>query len=126
MEQIQCNGNSAAVTFINASDAQKFYDDTPNGIVFRRTSDVLHYAETRMAQDVTPLSSLVMHYVDVGITRCVSAIGVDIGMSLEHLKAVGSGRLSPRGQLPRMLECLIDDMNAGGVSTLYKAHSFKH
>lgn len=122
MEQILCGGNSAAVTFINPADAQAFFDATPNGIVYRKTSEQHHYAEIRMAEDVSPVSSLVTQYVGVGATRCVKATGVDVAMSLEYLTALGNGRLTSRGTTPRTLERLVDDMNSSGVSTLSQAY----
>ena len=122
IEQIFCGGNSAAVTFINPEDAQAFFDATPNGVVYRKTSEAHHYAEIRMAEDVSPASSLVTQYVGVGATRCVKATGVDVAMSLEYLTALGNGRLTSRGTTPRTLERLVDDMNPSGVSTLSQAY----
>lgn len=117
LEQILCSGNAAAVTFINSADAEKYYNSTPNGVVYRSTSETLQYvAEIMMADDVTPVSSLVQEYVNHGFTRCVRAIGVDVAMSLEELTAIAGGKPNSRGSVPRKLERLEDDMSCRGVS----------
>ena len=118
LEQILCLSSSAIVTFINPNDAQAYYDGTPNGIIFRKTPECLHYAEVRLDNDVTPISSIVQqHFDDKGATRCVKATGVDVATSLEDLHKLGNGPMNSRGQIPRKLERLVDDTNASGVST---------
>ena len=113
LEQIHCSGASAAVTFINAADAENYYKKTPNGILYRSSNDNLQYfAEVRMADDVTPVSGMVQEYVNNGFTRCVRAIGVDFAKSLEELHAVAVGKSS----VPRKLEGLEDGKSPQGVS----------
>ena len=54
-----------------------------NGIVFRKTPECLHYAEVKLDDHVTPISSLVQQYVDNGATRRVKATGIDIASRRE-------------------------------------------
>lgn len=118
LEQIHCGGTSAAVTFLNAADAERYYNKTPNGVVYRSFNDSpQHFAEVKMTDDVTPVSSLVQEYVKAGYTRCVRAIGVDVALSLADLHAAAAGKASLRGGAVRKLERLEDDMSPQGVST---------
>lgn len=113
LEQIHCSGTSAAVTFINAADAENYYSKTPNGVLYRSSNDnPQHFAEVVMADDVTPVSGMVQEYVKNGFTRCVRAIGVDVAISLAELHAVAVGKSS----VPRKLERLEDDKSPQGVS----------
>ena len=117
LEQITCLISSAIVTFIKPEDAQAYYDATPNGIIFRHTPDGPYTAEVKLHEDVTPVSSLVQQYVDNGATRCVKAIGFDVVTPLGDLYRLGRGPVNSRGQIPRRLERLTDDMTLSGVST---------
>lgn len=118
LEHIQCMVNSAAVTFINAADAQAFYENTANGIVYRADADCVHYAEARMAIDPTPTSSYVQDLVNQGATRSVRAIGVDPVTSLNSIRHLAEGKIRSQGVPSRKLESLEDTMNANGVSTI--------
>ena len=62
-------------------------------------------------------SSLVQQYINNGATRCVKAIGFDIVIPLEDLYRLDYDPMNFRGQIPRRLKRLTDDMTLTGVST---------
>ena len=129
LEEIRCvasvpyaPGCGAYVTFIHARQAAKYYDATPNGVIYRLIAGVhpsqsnKNVAETFMCDDTTPQSSVVRDYVARGFTRCVRATGVDIGMSLAILRVIAGGKNNAQGVPPRRVENVIDDINVAGVS----------
>ena len=122
IEKIICLLGMAAVVFIYPVDAQAFYEDTANGIIYRQAPGTVQYAEIKLHDDVTPMSGLVQHYVEQGATRCVKATGIEIGVSQLELYELAIGPVNSRGQVPRKLEKLEDNMNDDGVSTPSQAH----
>lgn len=115
LEDIRCLDNKAEVTFLDGADAQKFFDATPNGILFRKDTSGSRYAEVKFVEDVTPLSSLVKQHLENGATRCVRATGIDEDWSVAGLKALAGGKSNRSGQPMRRVEGIEIGTNARNV-----------
>ena len=115
LEEIRCIPHAAEVTFLNGADAQKYHDATGNGILFRADDTGKHYAEVRLAEDVTPTSGLVQQHVDKGATRCVSAIGFPEKLAEDELLKLGGGKLTAQGTPARKIESIEAGINERGV-----------
>lgn len=115
LEQIRCLDSKAEVTFLDAADAEKFFDATPNGILFRKDTSGSRYAEVKWVDEVTPISSLVKQYLENGATRCVRAIGVDEDWSVEGLKALAGGKSNRSGLPMRRVESVETGVNDRNV-----------
>ncbi|KAL8830549.1 MAG: hypothetical protein Q9191_001372 [Dirinaria sp. TL-2023a] len=115
LEEIRCLPYSAEVTFLNAADAKKYHEATANGILYRQDATGKHYAEVRMAEDVTPTSSLVQHYVEKGATRCVSAIGFPRGIPNNDMMLLAGGKVTAQGKSAREFECVEHGFSDQGV-----------
>ena len=125
LEEIRCLEHGAEVTFLSGADAQKFYEATGNGILFRDDNTGKHYAEVKLAEDVTPMSSLVQQHVDNGVTRCLLAIGVEEGLSSKDLEAMAGGKSTQQGNPVRRVESIETGINARNVrlASLISGHA---
>ncbi len=103
------------MTFLDGADAQRFFDATPNGILFRKDTSGSRYAEVKWVDEVTPMSSLVKQHLENGATRCVRAIGVDEDWSVEGLKALAGGKSNRSGLPMRRVESVEMGVNARNV-----------
>ncbi len=103
------------MTFLDGADAQRFFDATPNGILFRKDTSGSRYAEVKWVDEVTPQSSLVKQHLENGATRCVRAIGVDEDWSVEGLKALAGGKSNRSGMPMRRVESVEMGVNARNV-----------
>ena len=116
MEDIQIRstaaGNlSAAVRFMNAKDCKKFYEETANGLVYKKDAkgrELVLFVE--LAKDVDVVGGLLQGWIDTGITRCVRAVGVESTWNSDGLRKIAERK-------NRRLEKIVDGQNAGGVST---------
>lgn len=115
LEEIRCLLYSAEVTFLNAADAKKYHKATGNGIKYRHDDTGKHYAEVRMAEDVTPMSSLVQHYVAKGVTRCVTAVGFPRSFTDSDMLMFAGGKVTAQGRPTRNFECVEYGTNDQGV-----------
>ena len=104
------------MTFLNAANAQTFFDATPNGILFRKDGSRSHYAEVKWVEDVTPMSSVVQQHIDNGATRCVHAIGLE-DVPIELLQVLAGGKTGRLGLPTRKVESVEKGVSARGVSS---------
>ena len=91
LEQIQINGKTASVVFLNAKYCQNFYEKTANGLAYSfegQKGTVL----VDKALDVDVLSGQVRTYIELGFTRCVRAIGIGSDMTVEILREKAAER----------------------------------
>ena len=107
--------HTAEVTFLSGTDAKKFYDATPNDILYRKDASGPQYASVKWVEDVTPMSSLVEQHIENGVTRCVHAIGI-LDYTIERLKFEAGGRVDRRGNPMRKVESVEKGISARGVS----------
>ena len=116
IEEIQIRpsaaGNlSAAVRFMNAKDCKRFYEETANGLVYKKDAkgrELVLFVE--LAKDVDVVGGLLQGWIDTGITRCVRAVGVESKWNSDGLRKIAERK-------GRRVEKIVDGQNAGGVST---------
>lgn len=98
----------AVVVFLRAADCQKYYDATPNGIVYKRDGKEL-CAFIEKGDDVDVTSRQIASYIEKRFTRCVRAIGVDPKIPLNKLWAKAEEKR-------RRVEWIEDEIPQAGVS----------
>lgn len=119
LEQIRCLDNKAEVTFLDGIDAQRFFDATPNGILYRKDAAAGNrYAEVKFIDEVTPVASLVKQHLENGATRCVRAIGIDEDWTVAGLQALAGGKSSRTGLPMRKIESVEIGVNERNVRFL--------
>ena len=84
LEQIQLKGTSAYVLFLHASDCEKYFEATANGIEFMHKGKEW-VAWVQKAKDVDVIGGQLGLFIKHGFTRCVKANGVDKNLSAEKL-----------------------------------------
>ena len=77
---------SAVVVFLRAEDARKFYDATPNGVVYMRDGKKCT-AFVEIGEEIDVVGGQLATYIEKGFTRCIRVIGVAPDMSLTQLWA---------------------------------------
>lgn len=115
IEEIQIRssaaGNlSAIVRFMDAGDCMKFYDETSNGLVYKKDDkggELVLFVE--LAKDVDVVGGLLQTWIASGVTRCVRAVGVESEWGMDELLKIAERK-------NRKVEKIVDGQNAGGVS----------
>jgi len=100
----------ASVRFMDADACKRYYDDTCNGIVYKK--DVQNresVAFVELTRDVDVIGGMLQQWIDSGVTRCVRAVGVDKELGTDSLRKMAEEK-------GRKLEGISDSKNAGGVS----------
>ncbi|KAL8802050.1 MAG: hypothetical protein Q9182_004063 [Xanthomendoza sp. 2 TL-2023] len=118
LEQIQVNEKSAYVTFLRGQDAEKYYEATGNGLLYKK-DDVEHVIMTEMTREVNPVSGILREYIEKEFTRCVRAIGVDKDWTMKALQETAARK-------GRRVEKIVDGLNASKVSGTRVHRSFTH
>ena len=116
VEEIQIRSSAArnltaVVRFMKAEDCSKFYEETSNGLVYKKDAkgrELVVFVE--LAKDVDVVGGLLQGWIDTGITRCVRAVGVESKWDLDGLFKIAERK-------NRKVEKIVDGQNAGGVST---------
>lgn len=116
LEEIQIRssvgGNlSALVRFLDAEDCKKFYEETANGLVYKKDAkgrELVLFVE--LSKDVDVVGGLLQGWIASGVTRCVRAVGVEAKWDMNGLLMIAERR-------NRKVEKILDGQNAGGVST---------
>lgn len=101
---------TASVRFTDADACKRYYDDTSNGIVYKK--DIQNresVAFVGLAKDVDVVGSMLQQWIDSGVTRCVRAVGVGEGWGMDGLQQIAERK-------GRKLEGISDSKNPGGVS----------
>lgn len=101
---------TASVRFMDADACTQYYDDTSNGIVYKK--DVQNresVAFVELAKYVNVVGGMLQQWIDNGVTRCVRAVGVDEEWGTDGLKKIAERK-------NRKLEGISDSKNHGGVS----------
>lgn len=109
---------TATVRFLNAMDCQKFYDDTCNGLVYKKNPqgrEKVLFVE--LARDVDVIGGLLQGWIDNGFTRSVRAVGVEDEWGMEGLWKLAEKK-------NRKLEWITDRKHPGGVSLTLASLSF--
>lgn len=113
LEQIWVGTSTAFVTFLRAEDAEKFYETTGNGLVYK--SDAPdgreHVIMTEMSKEVNPVSGVLREYIEKEFTRCVRAIGVDKEWTVKYLYETATRK-------GRKIEKIVDGANVNKVGAL--------
>ena len=115
VEEIQIRSSaaghlSATVRFMSAKDCKRFYEDTSNGLVYKKDArgrELILFVE--LSRDVDVVGGLLQGWIDSGITRCVRAVGVETKWDLDGLLRIAERK-------NRKVEKIVDGQNAGGVS----------
>ena len=102
--------SSATVRFMDPNDCQNYYDDTSNGVVYGQDlqgRELVCFVE--LGKDVDVIGGLLRGWIDMGVTRCVRAVGVDEDFGVEALRKMGERK-------GRRIESMEDGETPGGVS----------
>lgn len=99
---------SAVVVFLRAEDARKFYDATPNGVVYMRDGKKCT-AFVEIGEDIDVVGGQLATYIEKGFTRCIRVIGAAPDISLTQLWAKAEDK-------NRRVESIEDGKSAAGVS----------
>lgn len=102
---------SAMIRFMDATDCMRFYDETSNGLVYQKDSkghELVLFVE--LSKDVDVVGGLLQGWIDSGVTRCVRAVGIEAKWGMDTLLKVAERK-------NRKVEKIVDEENAGGVST---------
>lgn len=102
-------GNSTAtVAFVSADDAQKYYDDAVNGIVYSNEGGREKFVLVELSKDVEPVSGMLREILEQGATRCLVAFGNEVNLDIVEM--------SKRPALQRLkMEHVIDEISLEGV-----------
>ena len=115
IEEIQIRssaaGNlSAIVRFMDAGDCMKFYDETSNGLVYKKDEkgrELVLFVD--LSKDVDVVGGLLQTWITSGVTRCVRVVGVETEWGMDGLLKIAERK-------NRKVEKIVDGQNAGGVS----------
>lgn len=102
---------SAVVRFMDAGDCMKFYNETSNGLVYKKDAkgrELVLFVE--LSKDVDVVGGLLQGWIISGVTRCVRAVGVEAEWGMD-------GLLKMAERKNRKVEKIADGYNAGGVSS---------
>ena len=116
LEEIQIRSSvagylSAVVRFLDAEDCKKFYENTANGLVYKKDAkgrELVLFVE--LSKDVDVVGGLLQGWIASGVTRCVRAVGVEAKWDMNGLLMIAERK-------NRKVEKILDGQNAGGVST---------
>lgn len=101
---------SAVVRFLDAEDCKKFYEETANGLVYKKDAkgrELVLFVE--LSKDVDVVGGLLQGWIASGVTRCVRAVGVEAKWDMKGLLMIAERK-------NRKVEKILDGQNAGGVS----------
>lgn len=104
--------NSATVKFLNPADCAKYYEDTSNGVVYKKDiqgREMVVFVE--LAKDVDVIGGLLQGWIDTGASRCVRVVDVEKDWGKAALVKLAEAK-------GRILEGLSDGLTPGGVSGL--------
>ncbi|KAL8874631.1 MAG: hypothetical protein Q9174_000036 [Haloplaca sp. 1 TL-2023] len=111
LESIAVGSSTGFATFLRAEDADKFYESTGNGIVYKAqaTDAREHVIMTQMSREVNPVSGVLRECIEKGYTRCVRAVGVDTSWTMGFLHEAA-------GRKKRKIEKIVDGPMVNNVS----------
>ena len=94
---------------MDGGDCKKFYDDTSNGLVYKKDDkgrELVLFVE--LSKDVDVVGGLLRGWIASGVTRCVRAVGVEAEWGMD-------GLLKMAERKNRKVEKIVDGHNPGGV-----------
>ena len=101
---------SASVRFVHAEHCKLYYDQTANGIVYKKdinNRELVVFVE--LAKDVDIVGGMLQVWIEQGATRCVRAVGVEKDWTIYGLKKLAERK-------GRKLEGVTDKTNSHGAS----------
>lgn len=105
---------SAVIRFMDAGDCMKFYNETSNGLVYKKDAKGREFVLfVELSKDVDVVGGLLQGWILSGVTRCVRAVGVETHWGMDALL-----RIAERNN--RKVEKIVDGYNPGGVSISVK------
>ena len=101
---------SAVIRFMDAEDCMRFYNETSNGLVYKKDAkerELVLFVE--LSKDVDVVGGLLQNWIVSGVTRCVRAVGVETDWGMDGLRKIAERK-------NRKVEKIVDGQNPGGVS----------
>ena len=94
VESIIVGKTAATVLFVHADDCLKYYNQTPNGIVYKKDGKKEHAAFVDKGDDPDVVGGMLRQWIDQGVTRCVAVRDLEEEWTMDELraKAVGTRR----------------------------------
>ncbi|CAF9933049.1 hypothetical protein IMSHALPRED_009056 [Imshaugia aleurites] len=103
---------SAVIRFMDAEDCMRFYNETSNGLVYKKDAkerELVLFVE--LSKDVDVVGGLLQNWIVSGVTRCVRAVGVETDWGMDGLRKIAERK-------NRKVEKIVDGQNPGGARSV--------